>query len=57
MVEPKDQKLTVMMSDSDMERLRELAEVGEVSISHVVRHLVRIAHEAAFVERTAKRKR
>src|SRR5690349_8151850 len=35
--EPKDQKLTVLMSDTDMQRLRELADAGEVSVSHVIR--------------------
>jgi hypothetical protein len=56
MSEPKDQKLTVLMSETDMKRLREIAETGEVSVSHVIRHLVRVAHDAAFEEKKAKRK-
>jgi hypothetical protein len=57
MAEPKDQKLTVLMSETDMQRLRQLAEAGEVSVSHVIRHLVRVAHEAAFESKNAKSKR
>jgi hypothetical protein len=57
MSEPKDQKLTVLMSETDMQRLREIAEAGEVSASHVIRHLVRVAHEAAFEQKSAKTKR
>jgi hypothetical protein len=54
MAEPKDQKLTVLMSETDMQRLRDLAEAGEVSVSHVIRHLVRVAHEAAFSKKRSK---
>jgi hypothetical protein len=57
MAEAKDQKLTVMMSETDMQRLREIAEAGEVSVSHVIRHLVRVAHAAAFEEKKARSKR
>jgi len=56
MAEPKDQKLTVLMSETDMKRLRDLADSGEVSVSHVVRHLIRVAHEAAFNEKSAKKR-
>jgi hypothetical protein len=57
MAEPKDLKLTVLMSETDMERLRQLAEAGEVSISHVVRHLIHVAHDAAFADRRTKARR
>jgi hypothetical protein len=56
MAEPKDQKLTVLMSETDMHRLRDLADAGEVSVSHVVRHLIRVAHAAAFNEKNAKKR-
>ena len=55
MSEAKDQKLTVLMSETDMKRLRELADSGEVSVSHVIRHLIRVAHDAAFEENAKTR--
>jgi hypothetical protein len=52
--EPKDQKLTVLVAESDLRKLRELAEADDVSTAHVVRVLIRAAHDERFA---TKRKR
>jgi hypothetical protein len=53
--EPKDQKLTVLVAESDMRKLRELAEADDVSTAHVVRKLIRAAHDERFAS-TKRRK-
>lgn len=44
----KDQKLTVLVTEADMHKLRELAEDEEESASLVIRMLIRREHAARF---------
>jgi hypothetical protein len=46
--EPKDTKLTVLVAETDLRKLRELAEADDVSTAHVVRTLIREAHAVRF---------
>jgi hypothetical protein len=46
MADPKDTKLTVMVSEPDLAMLKFLAEADDVSASHVVRMLIRKEHGA-----------
>ena len=55
MAEPKDIKLTVLVAESDLRKLRELAEADDVSTAHVVRTLVREAHDLRFARKKPKR--
>jgi hypothetical protein len=48
MPEPKTKKLTLLVADSDHAKLGELAAADDVSTAHVVRNLIRQAHEARF---------
>jgi hypothetical protein len=53
--EPKDRKLTVLVAENDMTRLRELAAADDVSAAHVVRSLIRAAHAGRFKKPKTKR--
>lgn len=55
MPDPKDTKLTLMVSEPDMAMLKALAEVDDVSASHVVRILIRKAHAERFPPKKTKR--
>jgi hypothetical protein len=57
MAAAKDQKLTVMMSEDDMGKLRELAEAEDVAVSHVVRSLIRGAHAERIAAAKKKTRR
>jgi hypothetical protein len=49
----KDTKLTVMVTEDDMAKLKRLAEVDDVSASQVVRLMIRRTHAERF-EKTKK---
>jgi hypothetical protein len=57
MGDPKDTKLTVMVSEPDLAMLKALAEADDVSASHVVRFLVRGAYAQRFGDKKPKTKR
>jgi len=54
MTDPKDTKLTLMVSEPDMAMLKQLAEADDVSASHVVRTLIRKAHAERFSKKSKK---
>ncbi|MBV9949315.1 MAG: hypothetical protein JOZ69_20895 [Myxococcales bacterium] len=56
MAERKDQKLTVLVAESDIEKLRELAGAEDVSTAHVVRTLIRSAHAERFARRSERKR-
>ena len=55
MTDPKDTKLTLMVSESDMAQLKQLAAADDVSASHVVRILIRKAHAERFPSKKTKK--
>jgi hypothetical protein len=46
MTDPKDTKLTVMVSEPDLAMLKHIAEADDVSASHVIRMLIRKEYRA-----------
>ena len=48
MTDPKDTKLTLMISEGDMAMLKALAEADDVSASHVVRQAIRRVYTERF---------
>ncbi len=57
MVDPKDTKLTVMVSEPDLAMLKQLAAADDVSASHVIRILIRKAHADRFDDKKPKRRK
>ena len=51
----KDTKLTVMVTEDDMAKLKRLAEVDDVSASQVVRLMIRRTHAERFEKPRAKK--
>jgi flagellar biosynthesis/type III secretory pathway M-ring protein FliF/YscJ len=54
--EPKDTKLTVLVAESDLRKLRELAEDSDESTAKVVRTLIRNAYDLRFGDKKPKKK-
>jgi len=51
MATPKDTKLTVMVTEDDMAKLKVLAEADDVSASQVVRLAIRREYETRYGQR------